>query len=96
MRLFIFLSKYNPGPCEAFSLDAEDLCYSLPHDQLMKSVKCCITGNNDELAFVNSSLVSVEAFLELLSFYLKSTVVTYRSPVCVSALGWHSFERYFS
>ena len=87
-----FLANNNPGHCEAFSLDAEDLFYSLPHDQLMKSVKSCITEDNEELAFVNSSLVSVEAFLELLSFYLKSTFVTWegkqfiqKSGVCIGS-----------
>ncbi|KAH7931542.1 hypothetical protein HPB51_029816 [Rhipicephalus microplus] len=74
-----------------FSIDIEDLYYSLPHDELMTSVKECI-GNNDEMEFVSKCGISVPSFLELLFFYIKHTYVGWkgknfvqRSGICIGS-----------
>lgn len=56
----------------ACSLDIKDLYYSLPHDKLRGCVEDCIQGYG-VLAFQNAAGVTVDDFLDLLSFYLKST-----------------------
>lgn len=48
--------------------------YSLPYEILLDSVKSC-NEENDELTFRNSSGVSRGCFLELLQFYLNSTLI---------------------
>lgn len=58
-----------------FSIDVEDQYYSIPHDELMNSVKRCVTEENDEMDFINSCGVAVSAFLGILYLYLKSTFV---------------------
>lgn len=65
------------GGFNAIDLDVVDLYYSLPHDTLLKAVKSCIQDDNDEIRFRNDCGVSVESFLELLSMYLKATVVAW-------------------
>lgn len=59
---------------------------------MLKAVQSCIQEENDEVQFRNSSGVSVESFLELLSMYLKATVVTWgekrliqRNGVCIGS-----------
>lgn len=51
-----------------------DLFYSITHAHLLASVEVCITQPNDELAFNNRCGVSVESSLELLGFYLSTSV----------------------
>lgn len=64
------LSTSNPGNCNFFSIDVQDLYYSIPHGPLMSSVRQCITDDNNEMEFVNKCGVSVGTFLEILTFYL--------------------------
>ncbi|KAH7982825.1 hypothetical protein HPB52_007352 [Rhipicephalus sanguineus] len=47
-----YLEGDNPGGCQAFSLDVEDLFYAIPQPELMVAVKECITEYNDEQKFV--------------------------------------------
>ncbi|XP_077552303.1 uncharacterized protein LOC144166640 [Haemaphysalis longicornis] len=46
------MGELDNGSLDAFSIDVEDLYYSMPHDALMSSVKKCITQDNDECAFI--------------------------------------------
>lgn len=82
----------KPSQCTAFSVDVVDLLYSIPHATLLTCVKACITDHNDEFAFVNRCGISVENFIELLSFYLSSTLVrwdakvfTQKSGICIGS-----------
>uniref|UniRef100_L7LXN1 Putative tick transposon n=1 Tax=Rhipicephalus pulchellus TaxID=72859 RepID=L7LXN1_RHIPC len=57
-----------------FSIDIKDLYYSLPHESILS----CVEESIDKLGsitFQNSAGVSSSSFLELLSFYLKSTFI---------------------
>lgn len=45
-----FLKTQNLGSRSAFSNDVEDMFYSLPHNELMKSVRSCVV-DNDEAKF---------------------------------------------
>lgn len=57
---------------KACSVHIKDLYYSLPHEELLKCVEesiDCIGA----LQFQNSANVTVDGFLELLEFYLRST-----------------------
>ncbi|CAN7937557.1 unnamed protein product [Ixodes hexagonus] len=87
MSVIEFLKDNNPAGCSAFSIDVEDLYYSMPHDELMMSVKECIFERNDEMRFRTKSGTSAEGFLELLSFYLKSTFVGWQDNVYVQKSG---------
>lgn len=80
-----FLSTDSLSCHSAFSIHIEDLYYSIPHDELMACVKDCITQDNDELSFCLNCGTSVSSFLELLSFYLKSTFVTWGGGVFMSS-----------
>ncbi|XP_040079191.1 uncharacterized protein LOC115318693, partial [Ixodes scapularis] len=86
-----YLRLGGPEKRTAFSIDVENLFYSLPHDQLLTSVKDCIEANG-ELAFRSSSGVPIESFMELLQFYLNSMIVGWRdgcylqkSGVCIGS-----------
>ncbi|KAM7283947.1 uncharacterized protein ISCGN_001052, partial [Ixodes scapularis] len=70
----------------AFSIDVENLFYSLPHAQLLESVKTCIEANG-ELSFRGSCGISTESFLELLYFYLTSMIVGWRDGCYVQKSG---------
>lgn len=74
--LVYFLVNSNPGDCNIFSVDVEDLYYGIPYDALMESVKCCITEGNNELAFTSRS--DVCAFLKIISYYLASICVEWK------------------
>lgn len=59
----------------------------------MTDVRKCIADENDEMEFVNKCGISVEAFLEILSFYLRSTSIKWneelylqRSGICISSM----------
>lgn len=81
------LAERNPSDCYAFSVDVEDLFYSLPHDHLMRCVKETITEDNDEVSFRNNAGISIDSFLELLLFYLGSTVVSFENGLYVQKSG---------
>ncbi|XP_049269861.1 uncharacterized protein LOC125757761 [Rhipicephalus sanguineus] len=67
--------------CAALSVDVEDLFFSLPHNELMESVKICISQFNDVFQLRARSGVSLESFLKILSMYLKSTVIGWQDKV---------------
>lgn len=48
VALVNFLKTDHPERCDAFSVDVQDLYYSLPHVELMISEKMCISEHNDE------------------------------------------------
>lgn len=81
------LTERNPATCYAFSADIQDLFYSLPHDHLMACVKDTICEDNNEVTFRNKSGIPVESFLELLWFYLCSTVVSFKKNLFVQKPG---------
>lgn len=88
--------------CTAFSVDVTDLYYSLPQNQLIKTIKYCIM-DNDEIKFRNESGVPVQSFLKLLVFYLKSMFIIWDSDVmiqkgvCIGSLRLHQLNvRVFS
>lgn len=54
-----------------FSLDVQDLFYSLPHEGLFLALRECIE-ENDVTSFQNACGISVGAFLDLLKTYLDS------------------------
>ncbi|KAM7287255.1 uncharacterized protein ISCGN_030946 [Ixodes scapularis] len=75
----------------AFSVNVDDLFYSLRHDQLLSSLRSCIEFNG-EVAFRDTSGVTLEGFLKLLGFYFSSMVVGWRNKfflqntgVCISS-----------
>lgn len=71
----------------AFSVDVQDLFYSLPHNFLLLCVKETITELNEETRFVDKCGISVQSFLELLRFYLDSTFVSWQGDLFVQASG---------
>lgn len=74
-------------------LDIEDLFYSMPHDVLLIETRECI-DRQGLVNFYNSAVVSVDGFLELRVFYLKSMYLLFegkvlpRRAVCVLAREW--------
>lgn len=79
-----------------FSLDVEDLFYSVPHKEMFAATSACIE-NHGTVSFQNQCGISVESFMELLKFYLTSTVVTFnntyisRKKEYALAHAWHQF-----
>lgn len=59
-----------------FSVDVTDLYYSIPHDQLLPAVEECLDLFGS-VRFQTECGVPVSRFLELLSFYLKSTYISW-------------------
>lgn len=82
-ELVNFLKVSNPGACGFFSIDVQDLYYSMPFDDLLNSVRLCITEDNDEIRFSNNCGVSVNTFMEVLFFYLESTFVEWKGKFYV-------------
>ncbi|XP_065304288.1 uncharacterized protein [Dermacentor albipictus] len=75
------------GQClTAFSVDIKDLFYSLPHEGLLRSVEAAIDEHGTVL-FSNACGVSVARFLELLSFYLRSTFVQFDNNIYLQKQG---------
>ncbi|XP_077551733.1 uncharacterized protein LOC144165834 [Haemaphysalis longicornis] len=70
----------------ACSIDIKDLYYSLPHKELLKSVEESI-DRFGSVRFQNAALVSVDGFLELLKFYLRSTVAEWDGKYYVQKQG---------
>lgn len=60
-----------------FSLDIQDLCYSIPHAALLKILPETIEEQGLQ-EFQNSTGMSLDSFLELLSAYLSATVVSHQ------------------
>lgn len=69
-----------------FSLDVEDLFYSIPHNSLFAAVKECIEKNGT-VSFQNQSALHLESFLELLAFYLTSTFVSFNGKYYLQKKG---------
>lgn len=63
--------------------DVVDLYYSLPQLELMKCVKECITEDNNKLNLQNECGLKVQTFLELLMFYLQSTLIFWEGKTMV-------------
>ncbi|KAH7971787.1 hypothetical protein HPB52_002786 [Rhipicephalus sanguineus] len=72
-RLVKLLQGSILGANSGFSIDIEELFYSIPHEDFFKAVHNC-TERSGAVAFQNSSGVSVGGFLELLETYLTSTI----------------------
>lgn len=82
--------ELHNGTFEAFSIVVEDLCFSMPQEAVMNCVKNCIMHDNDDCSFTSMCGMSLNSFLELLSFYLASTTFdwnvatfTQKSGVCI-------------
>lgn len=65
----------------AFSIDVDDLFYSVPHNEFLY-VGECIDGNGCT-NFMNSCGLSIDHFLSLLEFYLSSTFVSFSDSLYV-------------
>lgn len=74
------------GHHEIFSVDVQDLFYSIPHPPLLAAVQSCIESNG-ELAFRNATGISIEDFLELLIYYLKSTYIGWKDDLYLQKSG---------
>lgn len=70
----------------AFSVDVEDLFYSVPHGVLFEAVRECI-DENGAIGFQNSAGVSVDNFISLLEFYLKSTFISFGNGLFLQRRG---------
>nr|XP_037287876.1 uncharacterized protein LOC119180841 [Rhipicephalus microplus] len=81
-----FLKKKQKEIGFLFSIDVEDLFYSVPHTELFNSVRECIECNGT-VAFQNSVGISVDKFMSLLEFYLRATVVSFDSGLFVQKKG---------
>ncbi|XP_042148898.1 uncharacterized protein LOC121837360, partial [Ixodes scapularis] len=68
------------------SLDVEDLFYSIPHEGMFTALREHIEANG-EVAFQNNCGMAVDSFLELLRFYLNSTVVTFNKEHYIQKRG---------
>lgn len=81
-----FLQTDPPKGLCAFSLDVKDLYYSLPHDQLLYFIEEYI-DEFGSVFFQNAAGVPVSSFLQLLSFYLRSTYIEYDGKPCLQSKG---------
>lgn len=64
-----------------FSVDVADSFYSDPHAHFCMFVEACIMDENVEFAFVNDFCINIKSILELLSFYLSSTLLGWDDEV---------------
>lgn len=69
-----------------FSLDVEDLFYSIPHSKIFAAVKECIETKGIT-SFRNERGISAESFLDLLRFYLSATVVMFEGRTQIQKKG---------
>ncbi|XP_077541148.1 uncharacterized protein LOC144153370 [Haemaphysalis longicornis] len=76
----------NSSVGSVFSVDIEDLFFSIPHDELLLCVQDCIDVNG-ATKFQNMTGISVEAFLSLLEFYLSATVVKFSGDLYTQKKG---------
>lgn len=74
-----------------FSVDVQDLFYSVPQNQLLVCVKESIEDNGD-VSFQNTISVSIDNFMSLLQFYLNSTFIVFddqpflqRDGICIGS-----------
>ncbi|XP_042143584.1 uncharacterized protein LOC121833932, partial [Ixodes scapularis] len=81
-----FLKDNSDKGFSACSFDIKDLYYSLPHDRLLTSVEHCI-DRFGTVAFQNQIGMREESFIEMLSFYLKSTFVEWNDGVYIQKQG---------
>ncbi|XP_049524969.1 uncharacterized protein LOC119456673, partial [Dermacentor silvarum] len=81
-----FLNVSDSECLTAFSVDIKDLYYSLPHEGLLSSVEAAI-DEHGAVPFSNTCGVSVARFLELLSFYLRSTFVEFDNNIYLQKQG---------
>lgn len=73
--------NHNPDKrYNAFSVDIKDLYYSLPHDKLLTCIEDAI-DQHGAIAFQNSAGATASDLINLISFYLKSTYVTWDDDV---------------
>lgn len=86
-----FLSNEPTGDLKIFSIDVVDLFYSLPTEGVLQSVRDCIEDSG-LVAFQNNCGVHVQGFLDLLRFYLQSTVFAFdgnmfrqRKGICIGS-----------
>lgn len=90
---FFFFRQHHTANVRMLCLDIEDLFYSMPHDVLLIETRECI-DRQGLVNFYNSAVVSVDGFLELRVFYLKSMYLLFegkvlpRRAVCVLAREW--------
>lgn len=91
--VFFFFRQHHTANVRMLCLDIEDLFYSMPHDVLLIETRECI-DRQGLVNFYNSAVVSVDGFLELRVFYLKSMYLLFegkvlpRRAVCVLAREW--------
>ncbi|XP_072142758.1 uncharacterized protein [Dermacentor andersoni] len=75
-----------PRQYNAFSIDIEDLFYSVPHQGLLAAVRDKIHSNG-EVRFQSAAGVSVDNFISLLEFYLNSTAILFEGKFYVQKKG---------
>uniref|UniRef100_L7LY07 Putative tick transposon n=1 Tax=Rhipicephalus pulchellus TaxID=72859 RepID=L7LY07_RHIPC len=80
------LKEGMPSASTAFSIDVEELFYSIPHDGLFDAVRHAI-DEFGEVKFQNKFCIFTNSFLELLKFYLESTVISYQDGFYVQKAG---------
>ena len=81
-----FLRDNEPIANTAFSLDVEELFYSVPHAELFVAVRELI-DENGAVSFQNACGLPADSFLELLTMYLSSTVVEFEDKLFVQKNG---------
>ncbi|XP_075750346.1 uncharacterized protein LOC142817169 [Rhipicephalus microplus] len=76
---------------QACSIDIKDLYYSLPHSELLACIRGCIDSFG-VVNYQNAVGISVEGFMELLQYYLRSTFAEWddhiylqRQGVCIGS-----------
>ncbi|XP_075740507.1 uncharacterized protein LOC142786762 [Rhipicephalus microplus] len=81
-----FLQQECPSEVSFFSVDVKDLYYSLPMDQVCAEVSDCIDRYGN-VKFQDSCGISVRNFLEMLTFYLRSTFIKYDDKLYIQKEG---------
>ena len=84
-ELIGILDVHHGKQCSVFSMDIKDLYYSLESNRLMKRVKQALELNL--VKFQSGSGISVDSFLTVLDFYLRSTIVEYGGKMYVQKEG---------
>lgn len=72
----------NASIAHGFSVDVTDLFYSVPQQQMFASVRDCI-DRNGVVDFQNLVGMSVDNFMVLLEFHLKSTFISFNEELYV-------------
>lgn len=84
--LVLYLQQNKAAVRYGFSLDVEDLFYSIPHTQLFSAVRESIEENGS-ITFQNQCGIHVDSFLELLKFYLSATAVSFNDTSYIQKKG---------